>query len=474
MPTTTCVIPTSTYIMNSAARRLFLFFFSFAALTACEDPKDIGLELQDENLIGTEFTDTLTIETGTVFQGDSIPSFRSQTPLVGQYIDPILGKVRASTITEVLLNGTNLNFGAGARADSLVLTLDYSFKYADTLNAMQVDVHRVTGTFDERTSYFTNTPFPFDGPPIGSRAFLPRIDTETANNVTTKKTRLLKIRLSQELANEFMAQSGQTGLANQAGFFNFFKGIALTVPEGENASIVGLTLNSTNSSLALHYTTAEGTARQHNFLVGAGNYFTQLTTDRTGTAVAALQSNGSYIAAAETGDDSYVQAGAQLLSKITFPYLDKLKDLPGNLIINRAELIIPIKAASSTNNLPRPPQLVLYETNNSNQFLKDISGTIRAVQQDGVNPLDVRYPAPVASIRKNGVDYYTLNVTSYLQGVVMGMKPNSGLMLGAVTSATSQQDRTVTIRPELRPYRAIVTNNKANPVRLLIYYSKLQ
>ncbi|PVY38159.1 DUF4270 family protein [Pontibacter virosus] len=459
--------------MNSAVRRLFFFFFSFAALTACEDPKDIGLELQDENLIGTEFTDTLTIETGTVFQGDSIPSFRSQPPLLGQYIDPVLGKVRASTITEVTLNGTSLNFGTGARADSLVLTLDYSFKYADTLKAMQVNVHRVTGTFDERTSYFTTTPFAYNSDPVGSKTFLPRIDTETVNGATTKTTRLLKIKLSNELANEFMAQSGLAGLADQAGFKNFFKGLALTVPEDENASIVGLTLSSTNSNLALHYTTADGTARQHNFLLGTDNYFTQLTSDRTGTAVEALQSSGNYAPASETGGDSYVQAGTQLLSRIDFPYLDKLKDLPGNLIINRAELIIPVKAASSSNNLSRPPQLVLYETNSANQFLRDIAGTVRAVQQDGVNPLAASFPALVTSSRKNGIDYYTMNVTSYLQGVMMGMKSNNGLMLGAVTSA-SNSDRTVTIRPELRPYRAIVTNNEANPVRLLIYYSKLQ
>ncbi|SIT89557.1 DUF4270 domain-containing protein [Pontibacter indicus] len=460
--------------MNSAARRLLFFFFSFAALTACEDPKDIGLELQDENLIGTEFTDTLTIRTGTVFQGDSIPSFRSQSPLLGQYVDPVLGKVRASTITEVALNGSSLNFGAGAKVDSLVLTLDYSFKYADTLKAMQVNVHRLTGTFDERTSYFTTTPFPYDQTPVGSKAFFPRIDTETTNGVTTKKTRLLKIKLSSELANEFMAQSGQAGLADQAGFRNFFKGVALTVPEEENASIVGLNLSSTNSSLTLHYTTAEGTARQHNFLLGTGNYFTQLSSDRTGTTVAALQSNGSFVPATETGGDSYVQAGTQLLSKITFPYMNELKDIPGNLIINRAELIIPVKSASSANNLPGPPQLALYETNDANQFLRDISGAVRTVQEDGVNwPITAR-PAALRMIRKDGKDYYTINITTYLQDVLVGKRTNNGLLLGAAVVTSATNSAAGTVRPEVRPYRTIITNNEANPVRLLIYYSKLQ
>src|SRR5690606_31013659 len=105
----------------------------------------------------------------------------------------------------------------------------------------------------------------------------------------TRRTRFLRVKLSNELAREFMAQSGQAGFADQASFLNFFKGIALVVPEDENASLVGFNFGSANSNLALHYTSADGTKRQHNFLLGAGNYFSQVTSDRTGTAIAALQ-----------------------------------------------------------------------------------------------------------------------------------------------------------------------------------------
>jgi hypothetical protein len=456
--------------MNSAARRLIFFFFSFAALTACEDPKDIGLDLQDENLIGTEFTDNFTIQTGTVLQGDSILSYRTSTALVGQYADPVLGITRSVAFAEVALNGTNVSLGENITADSLVLTLDYSFKYADTLKAMQLNVHRATSAFDERTSYFTNTPFTYDPTPIGTLDFQPRIVMVNREGTPTRTTRLARIQLSPELANEFVAQSGQPTFANQASFLNYFRGIALAVPEDENGSLVGFNLNSNSTSLILYYKEGD-TQRSHTFLLGTGGYFSQITSNRAGTALEELQTKGDFKAASETGGDSYVQGGTQLLTKITFPDLMQLKETQGNIIINRAELIIPVKAASTVNNLPVPPQLALYETNDANNILRDQSGRYRVVQQDGANPF-MDTPAILGFNRKNGKEYYSINITNYVQGIIMGFKPNNGLLLGSVILTTDASGRSV--RPEMHPYRAIITNNDANPVKMLIYYSKLK
>lgn len=456
--------------MNSAARRLLFFFFSFAALTACDDPNEIGIDLQDENLIGTEFTDAAIIETGTVLLNDSILSYRTPAALVGQYLDPVLGKTRATLIAEVGLGGTNISFGNNSRADSLVLTLDYNFKYADTLKTMTVNVHRLTGAFEERMSYFTNTPFAFDATPIGSQAFQPRVDVvEAEGGVKTKKTRLLRIKLNPELANQFLTQT----FADQASFLNFFRGIALTVPDDANASIVSFNLASTSSTFVLHYTAEDGTKKQHAFVLGSGGYFTQLAADRTGTAVATLQSKGSIVSATETGGDSYVQAGTQLLTKLTFPNLASLTNTEGNIIINRAELIVPVKANSAGNNLPVPPQMVLYETNAENRILRDAAGTARTIQQDGVNLNTTAFPAVMSYIQKNGKTYYSLNITNYVQSVILGQKPNNGLLMGAAAvSAGANNTRTSSF--ELNPYRAILTNTEASPVKLLIYYSKLK
>jgi hypothetical protein len=458
--------------MNSAVRRLFIFFFSFAALTACEDPKDIGIDLQDENLIGTDFTDTITINTATVLQGDSILSYRMPTALIGQYVDPVLGTTSASMYAQVGLGGTNVTFGNNNRADSLVLTLDYSFKYGDTLQVMQVNAHRLTSAFDERTSYFTNTPFSYDPTPIGSQAFQPRIESQVVDDKTVKKTRLLRIRLSNELANQFLAQSGQATFVDQASFINYFRGIALVVPNDANGSLVGLNLNSSNNSLVLHYTGEDGTKKQHAFVIGTGGYFTRITADRTGTAVAALQNKGDLVEATVTGGDSYVQAGTQLLTKLTFPYITRLKEAQGNIIVNRAELLVPVKASSTGNNLPVPPQMVLYETNEANALLRDIAGTLRTVQEDGVPVNRTEVPAVMVYNQKNGKAYYSLNVTSYVQALILGNKPNNGLLMGSAYVTSEQNART--IRPEMNPYRAILTNNEANPVKLLIYYSKLR
>ncbi|MHC2990821.1 hypothetical protein OB13_04205 [Pontibacter sp. HJ8] len=455
--------------MNSAVRRFFLFFFSIAALAACEDPKDIGLDLQDENLIGTEFTDTLTIQTGTVFQGDSILSYRMASAVVGQYADPVLGRTRATAFTEVGLGGTNVTFGNNAKADSLVLTLDYGFKYADTLAAMQVQVHRLTGAFDEKASYFTNSQLSYEPAPVGTAAFKPMIEVVDVNGTKTKRTKLLRVKLSPELASQFVAQSGQSTFSNQSSFVNFFKGLALLVAEDTNGSLVGFNLNSTSSALTLHYTAGDGTKKTHAFILGSGGYFSQLTTDRTGTALEGLQANGSFIPSSSTGGDSYVQAGTQLLTKLTFPGLEALKALHGEVIINRAELLLPVKSASTDNNLPVPPQMVLYEANSTNRILRDATGTQRAVQQDGASANATGRPASLVYDKTRG--QYSLNVTSYLQAIMLGEKSNNGLLLGAAVVTQNQQ--LFTISPQVNPYRAIITNSGAKPVKLLLYYSKL-
>ncbi|WP_018476430.1 DUF4270 family protein [Pontibacter roseus] len=458
--------------MNSAVRRLFLFFFSFAALTACEDPTDIGLELQDENLIGTEFTDTVTIQTGTVLQSDSIVSYRAATALVGRYADPVLGVTSAATFAEIGLGGTNVTFGNNAKADSLVLNLDYSFKYADTLQDLQVQVHRLTGAFDEKTSYFTSSEIAFEPAPLGTKAFKPRVEVVTVDGTSTKKTKILSIKLSPELANQFVAQSGQPTFTNQTSFLNFFRGVAIMSPDGANASVLGLNLNSNSSNLTLHYTAGDGTKKTHVFVIGSGGYFSRITTDRSGTAIANLQTKGSFVPSTETGGDTYVQAGAQLLTKLNLPHLEQLKTLQGNLIINRAELLIPVKASSTGNNLPVPPQLVLYETNGSNRILTDATGTPRAVQIDGAPVALTDNPAAIAYNKTKG--YYNINITSYLQALLLGQKQNDGLLLGAAIVTADQQSRTRLISAQLNPYRAIITNTEAQPVKLLLYYSKLQ
>lgn len=465
--------------MNLAVRRFILFFFSVSILSACEEPSDIGIDLVEENLIGASFTDTLTINSSTVLLNDSILSFNQPVSLVGKYNDPALGPVAATTFTEVGLGANNLSFGENRTLDSLVLALDYSlltgFSYGDTTTAITLRVHRLNQQFDERTSYFTNSTLSYDDTPLGTVSFRPRTIVTRPDNNTTKTQAPLRIRISNDFATELLALSGSSTLATQQNFNNFLNGLALVADNGGAPGyILAVNLGSQQSALTLYYKSGtETTQKTHafNFRDTGIDRFNNIRATREGTAVAGLQQKGDEIAAEALNGESYIQSTTQLLTKIAIPHLLKIKEQQGNIIINRAELVVPVRANSRENNLPAPTQLVLYRTNNNNRILRTSTGDLRTVQGHTSAATSVNAYASIFLFSPDRNEY-RVNLTPYVQGVMLGNFSNNELLLGPV-NVTPGQNQMRTVSTDPRPYRAIISNTEARPMKLLLYYSKL-
>ncbi|MBF9253149.1 DUF4270 domain-containing protein [Pontibacter sp. 172403-2] len=459
--------------MNSAVRRLFFFFFAITALSSCEDASEIGINLQDENQIGTDFTDTLTIKTGTVLLNDSVLSYQALPVQVGQYVDPVLGTVKATAFTGLSLGGTNVKFGDNPVADSAVLTLDYTSVYGNKSAPLTLEVHRLTEGFQEKASYFTNSTLAYAPEPLGTVTFQPRFITVSRNNKDVDSAVVARVKLDPAFASELVAQSGQSTFADQASFSNFLKGIAL-VPAGDAAgNVVGFNLSSASTKLTLYYTSgAEQKTKVFN-VTSNQPFFTNIQADRTGTVLEGLNQKGDYIPASETGGESYIQTNTQLLTKVEIPNLQQLKAQQGDIIVNRAELIFPVKNAS-TDALAPPPTLVLYPTDSSNRIFKNTTGTPITVQQDVAFALNsTSYTAPLEYDAKKNT--YALNVTKYVQAILLGNKENNGFLLApaVVTASTTTQGAT-TVTTETSPYRAIISNTGDQQVKLLLYFSKLK
>lgn len=474
--------------MNLAVRRFILFFFSIATLTACEDPTGIGLNLQDDNQIGANYTDTLTINTGTVLLADSILSFRQERGLVGFMADPYLGTVRASYFTEVGLGGSDLKFGETPVADSLVLTLDYNFLYPRKKNTLPItlNVHKLTEGFQEKVSYFTNSqPLAYQNTPVGSITITPIIERhKLSNGSLADSARLIRIKLSAQLANEIIEQSGQAALASQTNFANFLKGFAFVAEGNTPSTIIGINtfpnsvIKSNQTALTLYYKDGDD-AKSHTFSLN-GNMvknFSRITADRTGTAISELQTKGQYISSEQTGGESYVQSSTRLLTKLTIPHLKKLKEKHGDFVLNRAELIVPVKEGTIIHDdtmfleYAPPVQLVMYETNSTNRILKTADGTPRTVQLDlTTSSNSYNYPAALNFIVQK--DHYSVNITSYVQAILQDKKPNEGILLAPANLNTASNGITQVI-PDTRPLRAILSNTETRGVKLRIYFSKL-
>ena len=467
--------------MNSAVRRFILFFFSIATLAACEDPTDIGIDLQEDYKIGTDYTDTLTINSGTVLLNDSILSFKKTPALIGSVIDPVLGKVTATHFTEVNLGGVNVKFGDNPVADSLMLTLDYNFLYGEPNNAITIKVYELEEGFQEKATYFTNSELAHKSTLLGSTTLVPRIHARdidgTGNAATVDSASLIKIKLDPAFMQKIVAESGKDALKTQKNFTNFLKGLALVVEGNTNGKLVGINVNqnaqikSNQTALKLYY--KNGTeSKTHTFMLNGSEVrsFSKITADRSGTALANLQEKGQYLSAEQTSGESYVQAGTQLFTKISIPFLKELKAKHGDFIINRAELVIPVKAGSTTTYTP-PQTLVMYETNSTNRILIDTNGLPKSVQKDFTGSVNTNL-YPTAMVYDSKKNQYSVNITSYVQAILTDAKPNSSLLLAPATLATGATG-TSQIIPEILPYRAILSNTEANGMKLRVYFSKL-
>ncbi len=455
--------------MNSAVRRFTLFFFSLTALASCEDPSDIGLDLKDENEIGAYY-DTLNIKTGTVSKTDSVLAFRQYPLPVGGYQDGALGNVKATIFTEIGLSGLKVSFGKDPVADSLVLTLDYADNMygAQDIEPLELDIHRLTEGFRDKASYFTNSSLAYSPEVLGSTSFNPG-QVDSTNRIIPAR-----IHLSMELANELLAQNGTQTLENQFKFVEFFKGIAIVPTKEVPREVVNIVTGGSNirTKLTLYYKN-DTTRNEHNFLLSGENIrnFSKVEVNRSGTALEGLASY-EVLPSSATGGESYVQSGTQLFTKLTIPNLDKLKEEHGNIIINRAELIIPVKNNSFVTILA-PMYLGLYETNNTNRILYTATGLAKTVSVDDPDALDTyRSPTALRFVEKTKTEgYYKATITAYVQAMVDGKKPNNGFL---ITPSTFQASTSGNVLGTLSiPQRAIILNTPESPVQLRVYYSKL-
>ncbi|MBB6609521.1 DUF4270 domain-containing protein [Pontibacter sp. Tf4] len=458
--------------MNSAVRRFTLFFFSLAALASCEDPSDIGLDLQDENLIGTQYTE-LAIEAGTVLQPDSILAFNQSRAVLGGYQDATLGNVKATVFTELSLSGTDLNFGENPVLDSVTLTLDYDVIYGAAGHELSFNIHRLSQGFNEKASYFTNSSLPYESEILGDTTFKPELITEKDSVTKQEKQfyRVPTIHLERAFGQELLNQSGKTPLKTQPNFVQYLKGLAIVPTEESPRVMIGLNLGS-NTKMVLYYKNGTDTTRKsHTFLfsgMGARD-FSRITANRSGTALANLQ-KGELLPAEQVGGETYLQSSTALLTKLTIPFLEELKEEHGNIVINRAELVLPVKNGTEVTIKP-PSKLAMYIAN-GNRIKETSGGEAITVPKDLTYAINSNgYPAELTYNSKK--NEYSANITAYIQAVLLGQKPNASILVGPARFSSTSSAGTTMASKEIIPYRAILSNTAERGMKLRVYFTKL-
>ena len=411
---------------------------------SCETKTDIGLDILPEgDLLNLSITDTISINVYTQLM-DTVKTSGINTFLLGEYIDPIFGHAKASFVCEFDKVESPTYDTTYTIDDAFLYLVADNFNsnnYGNILNSQELKVYELTDTLGEE-SYFGNTdPTSFMlGNIIGEKSFLPEIKSDTIQDS------LIVIQLSDAFAQKFKYLPNSN---NNNSVWKIFRGIYITSEStGGDGAVFKYKINSESIIKIITHKEKEGgkvdtAIFKISSLSQKNTRFNLFEQDYSTTSFYSNIDNEDV----EQDTVAYIQAMGGLRTKIKIPYINRLKDLGANIVINRAELIVNTAPSSVTfeSDYSVLDNMVLtgYSANSEYYLLPEyLSGT---------NYKSVRY--------SDGS--YSFDIAGYVRDILDGVVVNEGLLLFAGSGSTSMK-------------RSVITTGKhSDKMKLIISYTKL-
>lgn len=507
----------------SASRLASVSIFAVSLLsltTSCEKANDLGLELPGTSPINAQYQ-TVPVATATVRQ-QPIETVNSNYILVGRVRDTKVGVTTAAGYLNLQYNpqlsatDSLPSKFTNTKLDSVVFALGFDKVYGSSAQPLRFNLAALRQPLDDRMVYNSASVAPATtillsniAAPLNRTIQVKQrtqasssTDTTTRIVTTTVNDKVVRLRLLKYAGTETVARAIfaalRDGSFNQEKLNALLPGLALTPATGATDNIVAFN-RSYNSRIVFYFsgTSTTGTASSHrsyslvagplptNLLAVGPKYFTQLSTDFSGTALAGLATPGQQVSSSATDESTYLQDGVGLATRIDLSGLQPLIN-NAELTVNRAELVLPIK--QNTNGLfpyigndtrtdagadptdPKMGSLYLYEVDANNQpLLRTIGATTveRLVQSDGSGSAALGANSPAAAALYPSYDmlqYYTFPITEYLQGYLQNR-------------LSGERPAALLVSPVLRNNSFLTMNRTqldAKNITLRVYYSKLR
>jgi hypothetical protein len=403
------------FIKTGLLLLVILFFLG------CKKQKNkIGFDDANHLPSGTYFTDTITVKSEIVLVSDSISTTNVTDGISGSYLlagayhDPYLGNISAEAYTQLQLTTQFVELPA-ATADSAYLYLSYNSHYGNPNIAQTLNVYALTDTIGGiYYTHFSNSPgISYNPALLGSVTF--NTTSDSANYLVIKIKNPNGIAYSQSILN---------GSKNNTDFVAEFPGIAIIPANNTDGTIIQLDGGSPNSAFRIFYTQyGQHLAYDLNFGLNSRKFY-KIKADRASKNTSSLANSYDAISTSLTSNECYVQAGTGLRVRLSFPYLNKLREAHSNIAIMGAQLVLTASPNSDTSDFKINNGLLLMQTNN-NLIKKSTAGGIYYVQPDDANQLGTT--GALLTYPTNGV--YIFNVRSYIQSVLLGQLPNNPVIV---------------------------------------------
>lgn len=380
---------------------IFLFILAFLACSCKKDIDSIGLNLQDDDILNAKYVE-IPLEAYSTLE-DSINTKNLLNNVLGCIQDPTFGKTEAGFCTQFDLSGSNTFFDPTAILDSVVLTLQYSGSFGDTLSPLEFEVYKMAEKLD-KDKYYSND----DNPQIESENLVystSAVSTQPNTSVyvdSAKTAPHLRIRLKGTFGN-WLIHLPESSLVDITAFQEAFYGLCVRARQTRSGAgnLSYISLTSAMSGITLYYH-VNGNKKKYTFPISTDctryNFYTH------------DYASGSVDFVSQVIDGNHA-LGQQILyaqptgGVKTHVNLDALADSLGNgkkVIINRAELIL-------TN-----------ISNDASYFFQPYNISLQVVNKDGTTsytPDDAVYTSSdyFGGIYDENAHEYRFRITNYVQ-----------------------------------------------------------
>lgn len=460
--------------------------------SSCDPASEVGLNVLETDVPAGATYVEYAAEAATIRRTDSVRTANKDNFLVGALRDANVGLTTAEAYLQMAPNSNNPStpWPPTGVIDSLVLSLGYSTFYGTADGRQQLAAYELTEGFADDKAYYASSSLGAQTAELGHASFLPRYDTLkttkrvlalpwVAGDTTTKK--ITTTAISQRPVRIVIENTG-AGAAFRQKLYNaigtsamnslqdmqaVLKGIVVKPSNGTQGAIANFNPLSINTKMVLYYRALpDTTKRVFNFEIGntaVERHFTHLQTDfSTGTKLPELATAEEAPAAPTNDLTTYLQNGVELGTRLRLPGLADLKARRGSIVINRAELFIPVHPYSS-GVYPVPSQAYLYQLGTSNRPLKT-NGELRTVQGNGA--LQTGNNSPAILSYDGNQRAYRVVITSFLDAYLNDKLPDQSLQAFLLTP-------TLAGTSSLTLNRALL-DAAPNRIKLKIYYSTLQ
>lgn len=314
--------------------------------------------------------DTVTVEMSTI-NFDSLVTSNQSRILIGNYEDPIYGKVKSNSYFQLAPSSyTLISSGSDTETtnyvfDSISMILKYdNYYYGDTTKVQTFDIHRLIQKVKPNTddnNFYNNSALSYSDESLGTISYKPRpIEKDSIN-----------IKMSDAFGAALFQKLKKREVTDSDSFNEYLKGLVLVPSSSNSASVIGFHV--ATSKVRLYYSKYQADTEETPYFIDlnisdATKQFNAVSLDKTGTIIQNLPISTSKLSSSLTNHQGFIQSGTGVACRIDFPNIKQLKYLSDKGAIVDAQLILRPVNNSYSQQYPLADSLKIYVGDNLNRI----------------------------------------------------------------------------------------------------------